>query len=83
MTEYILFNLDTESVILASEDEDLLNEYACDIFMRDVYYEFLEALQHWSDVEPASEVANEIFENNLDYWYDYIAVIKVPSSVKV
>lgn len=75
---YVLYNMDTNEVIYASEDYDLLCEVMCDIFIDDVEYQWYWDSQ-WSifETEDLGERAKMVWEDMLEWYNDYVIIKEV------
>ena len=71
-TIYTIWNYDVDDAVISSEDKDLLQEIMCDMYMDDCYESYLWDLL-WRD---NGMDIQDIFENMLDFYEDYIGIVK-------
>ena len=78
---YILWNYDIDEPIMASTDESLLKEFMCDIFMED-YANLCNGDIYDQANTPTYEmihcIADDEWDNNVDYYSNYIRIISAP-----
>lgn len=74
-TKYILFNIDTEDAIFCSNDEGLLEEIMCDLFLEETYYNFCwrTTYENYNNIY---ELAAETWAEDIDYWITYVDILK-------
>lgn len=72
---YILYNWESNEIIAASEDRDLINEILCDAFIDDVNYQWYWELM-WStyEIEDLPERAKMVWEDIIDWYDEYIGI---------
>lgn len=80
-TMYVLWNYDIDEPIMASTDESLLEEFMCDIFMKDY-----QDMCNWDIYDktnaPTDEmiryIADDEWDANVDYYSTYIDIVSAP-----
>lgn len=72
---YVLYNFDTNEVLYASEDYDLLCEIMCDMFIADVEYQwYWDAQWNSCEEEDLSARAKMIWNDMFDWYNDYVEI---------
>ena len=75
---YLIINYDSNEVEYATEDLTLVQEMATDMYMENLYYEFLWGVNYYG-LSAASAYAQA--KESIDPWFrDYIVIEKVPKS---
>lgn len=72
---YIMWNYDCDQPVIASEDKDLLNEYMCDFFIEDAYYDFCYRCYYDGMVINPKTIAKEVWEDDLNYYLNYFDIL--------
>ena len=73
-TIYTIWNYNVNDAVISSEDEDLLQEMMCDMYMDDCYESYLWDYLRWDNYIDIQD----IFENMLDYYNEYMVIVESP-----
>lgn len=74
---YILYNWDINKIIAVSEDESLMQEMLCDLFMDEVINKWYRHLSWRSyEVNELSELASRVWSEVLEWYDEYVMIME-------
>lgn len=83
ITMYGIINYDTEEIIYTANDKSLLEEILMDILEEDAYIIFLDEIyfNNYTNKNNIALAAKYNWENNWDYNFNYLDIIKLPEPI--
>lgn len=72
---YVTYNMDTNEIILITEDRALAEEYMMDMFMEDIFYQWYWEQKYNLHFEP-HKVAKEVWESTMSWYTDYVGIFE-------